>query len=208
MSRAHRPALAAVLLLTLLGLGATPAAAQDRLRLGLRLGAFEPSNSQDSYDAVYGDTMTQIGGQLEWHTQGRLFYAVSIDYGTVDGSLRAPPTPPQGIDTELTLMPVHVTAAWFLRPRESSWNVYAGLGPSLLIWEESVDFAGVGLEDTSETDLGASAVLGLRKPFDRFSLSGELRWSTFPSALDEETNPFGDDDLGGLGVAVVGLWKL
>jgi hypothetical protein len=66
----------------------------------------------------------------------------------------------------------------------------------------------VGLEDTSETDLGASAVLGLRKPFDRFSLSGELRWSAFPSALDSETNPFGEDDLGGLGVTVVGLWTL
>jgi hypothetical protein len=208
MSRARHFAFAAALSITLLGLGASSAAAQDRLRLGLRLGAFEPSNAQDTYDAVYGDTMTQIGGQLEWHTRGRLFYAVSIDYGTVDGSLGAPPTPPQGIDTELTLMPVHVTATWFLRPRESSWNVYAGLGPSLLIWEESVDFAGVGLEDTSETDVGASAVLGLRKPFNRFSLSGELRWSTFPNALDSDTNPFGEDDLGGLGVAVVGLWTL
>lgn len=203
------PRLAVALALTLAvaaTVAAGPAAAADRFQLGLRLGGFEPSNSPDSYDAVYGGTMTQAGVQFEVHTARRLFFQATLDYGSgkgervdlVDGRFE-----PNGLGTTLKLTPLHLTAAWLFRPRDAGWNAYAGLGPSLLAWSEDDDF-----DHTSATDTGASVVLGLRKPFRTWSLGGELRWSTFPNALDGRLpDLLGEGDLGGLGLHVLGLYR-
>lgn len=197
---------AAFAVATLLGF-APDAVAGDRLRLGLRAGGFEPSNAQDSYDAVYGDTMIQVGGQFEVHTDRRLFFAATLDYGTADGETVAPTRPPvsTGIGTELTLSPLHLTAAWLLRPRDRAWNLYLGAGPSLLAWSETSDIG-----DTSASDIGASAVFGLRRELRSWSVGGELRWSTFPNALPDEglAARFGEDDLGGFGLHLVALYRL
>ena len=186
---------------------ATPAAAGDRFELGLRLGGFEPANSQDTYDAVYGGTMTQLGAQFEVHTARRIFFQATFDYGTADGELVFPVDgrfEPTGVDSTLKIAPLHLTAAWLFRRRGAAWNAYAGLGPSVLRWSEETDF-----DDRSASDFGGSAVLGIRKPFATWSLGGEIRWSTFPGALGDEglADLLGEGDLGGFGLNAFALYR-
>lgn len=171
---------------------------------GFRLGVFDMTNAPDSYDAVYGDPMLRAGGQVEL-TRGRLRFALSLDYGTVDGERVILSDPPRGtgVDQELTLTPLHLTAAWRFRPR-ARWDVYAGLGPSYLWWEDE----GGGLS-SSGSEVGGSVVVGLRNqgggPWD---YGGELRWSTFPDALPTDggvTAFFDEDDPGGVSLTFLAV---
>lgn len=179
---------------------------------GVRGGLFDMTNSADAYDAVYGDLMPRIGGQLELDRWRRLRFALTLDYGQVDGERVLLTDPPRGsgVDAELTMLPVHLTAAWRLRPF-SRWDWYLGAGPSLLDWED--ESAG---ESSSGTDFGGSVVLGLRRqprapavgarPLG-WQLGGELRWSTFPDALPDGgvAGFFDEDDPGGLSLTFVAL---
>lgn len=207
MTRNHTsllPVLAAVLL-------SLPAAAADAQpapvngwAAGFRVGLFDMTNAPDSYDAVYGDPMPRAGGQVEL-ARGHLRFALSLDHGTVDGERVILSDPPRGtgVDQELTLTPLHLTAAWRFRPR-AAWDVYAGVGPSYLWWED----AGGGLS-SSGSEVGGSAVLGLRSqgggPWD---WGGELRWSTFSGALPTDggvTAFFDEDDPGGVSLTVLAV---
>lgn len=171
---------------------------------GFRAGAFDMVNSPDSYDAVYGDLMPRVGGHLEMDRGRRLRFTLSLDYGQVDGERVILGAGGVGIDQELTLAPLHLTAAWRFRPQRP-WVPYLGIGPSLLWWEDSSAFG-----SESGNDVGGSAVLGLRRqgggPWD---LGGELRWSTFPDALPTDgpgvTAAFGEDDPGGLSLTVLAV---
>ena len=179
---------------------------------GLRAGLFDMTNSPDAYDAVFGDPMPRLGAQLELDALRRWRFALTLDYGTVDGERVLLTDPPRGtgVDEELTTLPLHLTAAWRFRPR-AAWDAYLGAGPSLLDWEDES-------EGTSEggTDTGGSVVLGLRRqrpspPGVRrpggWEWGGELRWSTFPGALPDEgaAGFFDEDDPGGLSLTFVAL---
>lgn len=177
---------------------------------GFRLGVFDMVNASDSYDAVYGDPMPRLGGQVEWN-RGRLRFAASLDYGSVDGErvilAGGGSTIGTGIDQELTVIPVHLTAAWRFNPR-SEWEWSAGAGPSFLSWEEEGPFG-----SESSTDFGGSAVVALRWQRGEatgaaWDFGGELRWSTFPGAFDDTggvTAFFDEDDPGGLSLTVLAL---
>ena len=198
---------AAVAFLAGLLTAATPASAGDRFELGLRFGGFEPSNSQDTYDAIYGGTMPQLGVQFEVHTARRIFFQAAFDHGSVDGGLVFPVDggfEPTGTDSTLTLTPLHLTAAWLFRRPGAAWNAYAGLGPSVLFWSEKSDF-----DERSSSDFGGSAVVGLRKPFTSWSLGAEIRWSTFPGALGDEglADLLDEGDLGGFGLNAFALYR-
>jgi hypothetical protein len=181
--------------------GAPPA---GRWALGLRLGLFDMTNAADSYDAIYGDPMPQVGIQVErdWR---RWRFDLAADWGEVDGERAFPTVPPfgTGIDETLTLLPVHLTAAYRFRPG-SRWDVYAGAGPSYLSWEDESDFA-----SASGSQVGGSALLGLRRQGRRggWEVGAEVRWSTFPGALPDAgfAGLFNEDDPGGLALTVVGL---
>lgn len=186
---------------------AAPAKTPAAWSLGLRLGAFEMTNSADSYDAVYGDPLPFAGlaGEVEWR---RLRLALSLDYGTLGGErvLLTGGSPRRtGVAQDLTLMPLHLTAFWRFNPG-ARWEWSAGLGPSLLSWEDE----GPGASNDG-TDAGGSAALALRRtPGGRvagWSWGGELRWSTFPGALPTDggvTAFYDEDDPGGLAVTVTG----
>lgn len=172
---------------------------------GLRAGLFEMVNASDAYDAVFGDPMPRVGLQIEADLRTRWRFTASLDYGRVEGERVFLTDPPRGtgIDEELTMIPVHLTAAYRFRPLER-WDVYAGLGPSLLSWKDETDF-----DSESGTDAGGSVVVGVRRqpPAGRWRFGGELRWSTFPGALPEGgvAGFFGEDDPGGLSLTLLAL---
>lgn len=197
-----------------------PAARTSALRwgLGVRGGLFEMTNSPDAYDAIFGDPMPRIGAQLELDWQPRWRLAATLDYGQAEGERVLLTDPPRGtgVNEDLRMMPLHLTAAWRLRPF-SRWDWYVGAGPSLLDWESESAGASSG-----STDPGASIVLGLRRLSEpvtppgtiavgprpgRWHLGGELRWSTFPDALPDAgvARFFDEDDPGGVSLTFVAL---
>jgi hypothetical protein len=172
---------------------------------GLRAGLFEMVNAADSYDAIFGEPMPRVGVQVEVDWRRRWRFAGSVDLGRVDGERVFLTDPPRGtgIDEELTMVPVHLTAAYRFRPRET-WDVYAGLGPSYLSWKDETDF-----DSESGSDVGGSLVAGVRRqpPAARWRFGGELRWSTFPGALPDGgvARFFDEDDPGGLSLTFLAL---
>ena len=178
----------------------------SRVEVGVRLAGFEMVNSADSYDAVYGETMPVGGVEAAAVLRGRLFLALAYERGEVDGErvLLTRPPRPTGVPTELTYAPLHLTLGAVLRPR-ARWQVRLGAGPTLLDWQD----ASAG-ESQGGTDLGWHLAAGLRRELRRWSLGGELRYSTIPDAVGEGgvTQFFGDDDLGGLELAAVASYRL
>jgi hypothetical protein len=176
---------------------------------GFRLGAFDMTNSADSYDAVYGDPAILAGASLETQWR-RLRLGLTFDYGTVDGErvlLTSGGPRGTGVGQDLTLAPLHLTLAWRFNPA-SRWQWSAGLGPSWLYWKDE----GGGFSNDG-SDLGGSAVVELRRSRPGLNAAGwewagELRWSTFPGALPDDggvTAFYGEDDPGGLAVTFSAL---
>jgi hypothetical protein len=170
---------------------------------GLRAGVFDMVNALNAYDASFDRPMPRLGLQVEADWRLRWRFAASVDHGWVEGE-QAFPTDPSigtGIEEELTMTPLHLTAAWRFRPRQR-WDLYAGGGPSLLRWNDESDFG-----SASGTDFGGSVVFGLRRqpPAARWRWGGELRWSTFPGALPEDgvSGFFDEDDPGGLSLTLL-----
>jgi hypothetical protein len=189
-----------------------PPAEPTGVRLGFRLGAFEPINSADSYDAVFGEPMPQLGLQVEAAIRGRWLLALAVDHGEVDGERVLLTDPPQGtgVPVTLTVTPVQLTAGVLFRPAPR-WRAGLGVGPTLLLWED--ESAG---ESRSRTDTGGHVLLGLRRALgspggpERWSLGGELRYSSVPDAIGQGgvSEFFGEDDLGGLAVQLLALYRL
>jgi hypothetical protein len=196
-------------------------APRTRWGLGARGGLFEMTNSPDAYDAVFGEPMPSVGAQLELDRLPRWRFAATLDYGQVEGERVLLTDPPRGtgVEEELRMIPLHVTAAWRLRPL-SRWDWYLGAGPSLLDWENE----GAGTSNGS-TDTGGSVVLGLRRQREPdlepgtidvdggprgWRWGGELRWSTFPDALPDTgvSGFFGEDDPGGVTLTFVAMSPL
>jgi hypothetical protein len=181
--------------------------AEPEWGLGLRFGAFHMVNSSSSYDAVYGDPLLQIGGQLELRLWDRFLVAVSADWGEVSGRrviLTPSPTPTE-IGTTLTYTPAHLTVGWFVLA-DRPWELYLGVGPSLLSWSQS----GVVRGD-SGSSTGGHGVAGLRRAMgSTWSLGGDLRWTFFPDAMGEHNVSayFGEDDMGGLTLQLLAQWRL
>jgi len=176
-------------------------------RLGGRLGAFDMVGSKDSYDAVYGKPMPQLGLEVEVELARRWLLSLAWDHGEVDGEQVLPTNPPRGtgVGTTLTYQPLALTAAVILNPA-SSWGVYVGGGAIWLDWEEKGAVRGA-----SDTATGGHAVLGVRRRnVRRWDLGGELRYSTLPGAAGGAGIAafFGEDDLGGLSLHFVALYRL
>jgi len=185
---------------------AAPAAAGPSWHLGLRAGTFEPTASE-TYDALWGETMVQLGVQVDARFERGWFVALSVDRGEADGELVAPGPSgpiPTGEPTTLTLTPIHLTVGGIAR-RDRPWSLYFGGGPSLLQWE---DDNAIAPED--RTDSGFHGVAGVRRSFARAGVAAEARWSSIPDALGEGgvSAAFGEDDLGGLALNLVLSFRL
>lgn len=204
------PVLFAALVFALLLLAVPAHAAGASWHLGLRAGAFEPQQASDSYDALYGDPMLQLGVQAEVRFDRGWFLALSVDRGEVDGGLvgvgpGGPGGPvPTGEPTTLTMTPIHLTFGGIAgggRP----WSFYYGGGPSRLQWEEDNVIA-----SQDATDDGFHAVVGVRRSFGRTGAAAEARWSTIPDAIGQGgvSLAFGEDDWGGIALTAVVAFRL
>lgn len=171
-----------------------------QVRLGLRLGAFEMINSDDSYDAVFGDPLFLGGADLELRFTRHWLVRLSAEYGEIDGEqvlLTDPPTP-TGIETTLTYTPIHASAGFLVGP-DTPWRLLIGGGATLLRWEES----GPSGADSS-TDPGGHLLLALERTGERWGIGGEAIYSSIPDAAGAggATDFFDEDDLGGLAVSL------
>lgn len=187
---------------------AAPGGTGHRLEIfaGLRIGAFEPTNSQRSYDAVFGGAMLQGGAELDLGVGRHLLVLLAADYGRVDGERVLPTTPPRktGIGERLTLLPVHLDAGWQLRPGRI-WVPYLAAGPTWLHWRDAS-----GDQSRSADDFGGNVLVGLRRDAARWSFGGEVRYSSIPDAIGRGgiSKLFGEDDLGGFALHFVARRRL
>lgn len=212
MNRCHRtfrwgPCLALCLLLSPSALAEDdPPREPLRLHLGLRLGAFEMVNSPDSYDAVFGEVMPQLGLGLEVEAGRRWRIALTYDYGRVEGERVLPSEPPisTGFDEELTYRPLELTVAWIFRP-EARWRFYAGGGITLVDWQDESQG-----QSASGSDQGLLVVAGARSQRGKWSWGGELSYSQVPDAIGEGgiSRFFDEDDIGGIALHVVTAWRI
>lgn len=177
--------------------------------LGVRVVSLQEVNASDSYDAVFdGDAMTQFGVQFELQIRRHFLIALVYETGEVDGHRVLPSDPPipTGIEETLTLSPIHLTAGWVFAP-ESQMHGFVGVGPTLLDWEDES-----GPDSESGSDTGYHGVAGLRWSTlnHRFTVGGELRYSSVPDAVGEAgiTEHFDEDDLGGTTIGLSLLWRV
>lgn len=177
-----------------------------RLELGVRLGGFDMINSPDSYDAVFGSVMPQVGLTFEVAAGRRWLFALSYDYGDVQGERVQLTDPPSstGLEETLTYQPLALTTSWIFTP-EARWRSYAGLGAAIVRWEDKS-----GGQSAHGDDFGAHVVLGTRSHSGKWSWGGEVRYSQVPDAIGESgiSRIFGEDDLGGLALHLVSFWRL
>jgi hypothetical protein len=194
----YRFSAALVLLFAALSFPGAATAEGERFLVGLEGGLFEPEGFSESYDAVYGDTLTPLGARFEWAVVPRFALALSTSFVSTDGEqvaiLPGEGPVPTGIETELELNPWHLTAAYRIHP-EGPWSGYVGGGLTLLRFDEANEF-----EETSGSELGYHAAAGVRRAFGRFVVGLEGLYSTVPDAIGESgaAAAFGEDDLGGL----------
>lgn len=188
------------------GLGAGPAAPPWVWRLGLRLGAFDMINSSDSYDAVYGDPVPLLGVAIETEIRRRWLIGLTWDFGEVDGEQVLPSRPPRptGVGTTLSYRPLSLTGAYVLNPA-AGWRWHLGAGVTRLDWSDE------GITRRNDgSDVGYHAVAGLRHSHRSWTFGGELRYSTIPDAVGDGgiAGFFGEDDLGGVALHLVALYRL
>jgi len=172
-----RPAvLVAVVLLTLAT--ALPAAAQSWL-VGGRVAYADPSG--DAYEAVYDESLTLIGGQLElrWPTW---FLRLAAEQGEADGELvfldLNGNLGPSGISSTLDLRLIHFTGGYHSAP--DPWGWYFGGGLTSLDGDEEAFFFSESVSGTGYHVLG-----GVRVALtDRWEIGGELIYWTVSDVFE------------------------
>jgi len=177
---------------------ALPAGAQPSFLLGARLGTADPSGK--AYEAVYGDTVSLPGVQLEarWPSW---FLRLAASQGTADGELVALSpsggTFATGEPSEITLTPVHLSVGW--HHGGGPWGFFVGGGLTRVEVEEKTDF----FSDSASAD-GFHVLVGGSRAFGRrWEASAEaLYWQVsdlFEGGLGEV---LGDRDLDALELAL------
>jgi hypothetical protein len=192
---------AALLGTTVLAAGAR--AEESRFLAGVEAGTFEPTGFADSYDAVYGESLTPIGLRLEWAFHRSFALAMSGTFMSAEGEqvaiLPGEEPVPTGIATDLDLDFWHLTLAWRLHP-EGPWSGYLGAGPSWAKFSEQSEFG-----DASSDKVGGHAAAGIRRSFGRVVVGAEALYATIPDSIGETgaAAAFGEDDVGGLAATLL-----
>jgi len=184
--------------------GATVAGAETgRYFLGAQIGLFEPTGFADSFDAVYGGSLVPLGVRFEVGGP-RWFASLAAAQMEADGErvVLVPQPVGTGVATELTLRPFRFTVARRFRDA-GAWRPYVGGGLTVLDWRESTSF-----ETVSDISHGYHALGGAARQRGRWRWGGEV----VASRVDVGSNAglleqFGEDDLGGVEIAVYAGWS-
>jgi hypothetical protein len=196
-----RPRAATLLLATCLAAGAR--ADESRFLAGIQAGVFEPTGFADSYDAVYGDSLTPIGARFEWAFHQSFALALSGNFMSSEGEqvaiLPGEEPVPTGIATDLDLDFWHLTFAWRIHP-EGPWSGYLGAGASWAKFGEQSE-----LGEISSDTVGGHAAAGIRRSFGRVVVGAEALYATIPDSIGEAgaAAAFGEDDVGGLAATLL-----
>jgi hypothetical protein len=107
---------------------------------------------------------------------------------------------PLGIDTEVTMTPLEVTAGWRFRPRFGTRvRPQVGIGYTRLRYQESADFAQDG-DDVDASFNGFHVAGGAELRLARWvGVTGEVAWSSVANAIGAggASQAFNEDNLGG-----------
>jgi hypothetical protein len=166
----------------------------------------------DTFKATLGSsTGLFVGGGVEVVLPQRLFVNVRVSRFKKSGErvfVEDGEVFPLGIDMEVGITPVEVSAGYRFQPQGRSRNVipYIGGGVGWHRYSETSDFAGSG-EDVSERFNGYHALGGVEFRMGRlFGLAGEAQWTTIPDALGTElsgaSEAFDETNLGGISFRV------
>jgi len=166
----------------------------------------------DTFNATLGSsTGLFFGGGVEVVTPQRLFFNVHLSHFQKSGErvfVDDDEVFPLGIDMNVGITPIEVTAGYRLQPRGRTRSVipYVGGGIGWHRYSETSDFAESG-EDVHETFTGYHALGGVEFRRGRsFAIAGEAQWTVVPDALgtgvSSASELFGESNLGGLGVRV------
>ncbi len=201
---------AALLLLTLF---TTPDARAEGFvedsSFGLLLGNFDPINSADSYNAVYGSSDMFYG--LRWDYHLREFLTIQGEYHHFaasgervnqldDGWVS------NGIPEDLTYDGLLATAIYQFR-RDYGTRPFVGAGLGFYMIDVSSTVGGQSFNKPGY-HFSAGALFLAEK---RISFTGEIRWSMIPGVLGDNPNSvsayYGDSDAGGLAFAASVLYN-
>jgi hypothetical protein len=115
---------------------------------------------------------------------------------------------PLGIDMDVAITPVEVSAGYRFPPRgrQRNWIPYVGGGIGWHRYSETSELAEPG-EDVSETFTGFHALGGVEYRLGRwYGVAGEAQWTSVPDAIGEVPgsagNAFDESNLGGIGFRV------
>ena len=169
----------------------------------------------DTFDATLGSSSgTFLGGGVEVVLpQGWLpnFFNVRVSHFGKSGErvfVEDGEVFPLGIDMDVAITPVEVSAGYRFRPRggQRNWVPYIGGGIGWHRYSETSEFAESG-EDVSETFAGFHAVGGVEYRLGRwYGVAGEAQWTSVPDAIGEVPGSVGDtvdeSNLGGISFRV------
>ncbi len=201
--------IAAVLLLCIFSAGECPAGFLDDSSIGLRLGHFEPTNSSDSYDAVYGSGSFLYGLLWDWRIRDYLVLEGEYHHFAKSGervNLVGNSWVRNGIPEDLTYDAFLATAKYmFRRDKDTQPYLGAGLGYYLIDVSSS---AGGGSFSKPGFHFTAGALFLAEK---KINIAAEARYSLIPSVLGDDPNSvsayYGDSDAGGLSLALGVLYN-
>ncbi|MBI2566601.1 MAG: outer membrane beta-barrel protein [Candidatus Schekmanbacteria bacterium] len=201
-----RPGLLACLLAAICAPPAGAAESKLGLHFGARSGYYEPTNSERSYEAVYGAGSLLHGVDVGWTHRSGFSAEGTFWYFRKDGEgvrLVAGELVKSGRAKRLIITPVLFSVTYrFLRERRVAPYIGAGIG-WWRVQEKDVESGEAG----TETSWGAHLVSGLSvRVHHLVSLLGELGYAVVPDSLGANERStahfYGEDDIGGVSVSV------
>lgn len=165
--------------------------------------------ASDTFDAVLGSGQGQdFGGGINL-TRGRVWLEIGARQFSKSGErvfvTSGGQVFPLGIDTDVTMTPLEVTAGWRFRPLFSGRvRPQLGVGYTRLRYEETAAFAQSG-DDVDDTFNGVHVVGGVEVRLHRWvGLGTDVVWTSVADAIGEAgaSKAFGEDNLGGTSLRV------
>jgi opacity protein-like surface antigen len=201
--------IAAVLLLCTFSAGDCLAGFLEDSSGGLRLGYFEPMNSSDSYDAVYGSGSFLFGLLWDWRIRDYLVLEGEYHHFAKSGervNLVGNSWVPNGISEDLTYDAFLATAKYMFR-RDKGTQPFLGAGLGLYLIDVSSRVGGGSFSKPGYHITAGALFLAEKK----INVTAEARYSLIPSVLGDDPNSvsayYGDSDAGGLALAVGVLYS-